>query len=103
MDKSPFAVDVTPDWQGLVDCIMRKGTPPRVHHIELFLDLEVQEAICRRYHLLDGLSSDSPDFVLQASVRIQRFLGYDYVRCGLDDFEAPLERLMTQDTAHLQR
>ncbi|MFP3896370.1 MAG: hypothetical protein ACLFV5_05995 [Anaerolineales bacterium] len=24
-----------PDWGALVDCILRKGTPKRVHHIEL--------------------------------------------------------------------
>jgi hypothetical protein len=33
-----------PDWQGLIDNIRRKGTPRRVHHIELFHDVDF---ICR--------------------------------------------------------
>jgi hypothetical protein len=45
--EQPFDTDVTPDWQGLRDCILRQGTPRRVHHIELFLDREIQEAIAR--------------------------------------------------------
>jgi uroporphyrinogen decarboxylase len=103
MSTTPFATEVTPDWQGLVDCIMRRGTPDRVHHIELFLDLEVQQAICRRYDVLEGLDPASPDYLRQASVRIQRFMGFDFVRCGLDGLEMPLSRLTTQDTADLQR
>ena len=45
MPNSPFAVDVTPDWEALVRCIRREGTPRRVHNIELFLDGEVQQAV----------------------------------------------------------
>jgi uroporphyrinogen decarboxylase len=82
---------------------MRTGTPKRVHHIELFLDREVQEAICQRYHLLDGLDSGDPAFPLQRMVRAQRFLGYDYVRQGVDDLPMPLNRAVTEDTAAYQR
>jgi len=42
MTKSPFSSGVTPNWEALVRCIRREGTPERVHHIELFLDPEVQ-------------------------------------------------------------
>ena len=35
--------------------------------------------------------------------RIQRFLGYDYVRQGADAIEMPLNRAITEDTADLQR
>ncbi len=100
---SPFTTPVAPDWEALRDCILRKGTPKRVHHIELFLDGEVQEAICRRYHLLDGLHPDDPAFALQRQIRIQRFLGYDYVRQGVDELDMPLNRQITEDTAEFRR
>ncbi len=94
---------VQPDWEGLVNCILRKGTPRRVHHIELFLDGEVQDAIAKAYHLLDGLDPDDPYFEQQKQVRLQRFLGYDYVRQGLEGLEMPLHRIQTSDTAYLPR
>jgi uroporphyrinogen decarboxylase len=101
--RSPFSVDVTPDWQGLVDCITRRSTPARVHHIELFLDAEVQEVLCARYQLLDGLDPNDPAYLLRRQIVLQRFLGYDFVRCGLDDFVMPLRRTAARDTAELQR
>ena len=109
MSKSSFSTDVTrmhsirPDWKGLVRSIERQGTPERVHVIELFLDREVQTAICRRYHLLDGLDVDDPFYEQKRQVILQRFLGYDYVRCGLEDLEMPLKRTSIEDTAILRR
>ncbi|MGC8781205.1 MAG: uroporphyrinogen decarboxylase family protein [Anaerolineae bacterium] len=103
MPNTPFAVEITPDWEALVRCIRREGTPRRVHHIELFLDAEVQEAICRRYDLLADLDPADPYFDLRRQIAIQRFLGYDYVRCGVDNLEMPLHRTPTEDTAALQR
>ncbi len=100
---SPFSIQITPDWEGLLRCIRRQGTPERVHFIELFLDPEVQDAICRRFNLLDGLDSDDPFFEQKKQVRIQRFLGYDYVRCGLEGLEMPLRGATTEDTAALRR
>lgn len=94
---------ITPNWEGLVDCILRKGTPERVYHLELFLDQEVQDAICEGYGLLKGLDSEDPYVDLQRMVAIQRFLGYDSVRCSLDGFEMPLQREIADDTASLQR
>ena len=103
MTTELFATRVEPDWQALVDCIRRVGTPKRVHHIELFLDREVQDEVARLFHLLDGLDPDSPSFEFDKQIRIQRFLGYDYVRCGLDGLEMPLNRAEVEDTAGLQR
>jgi uroporphyrinogen decarboxylase len=96
-------VDVSPDWEALVRCIERQGTPERVHHIELFLDGEVQAAICERYGLLDGLDANAPFADLKRQVALQRFLGYDYVRCGLEDMDVPLKGALVEDTAPLQR
>ena len=98
-----FSTDVSPDWQGLVDCVLRKGTPDRVHHIELFLDREVQHAVCVRFELLEDMDQESLSFDLERQIAIQRFLGYDYVRSGLDDLEMPLKRTEIEDTAELQR
>ena len=79
-----FATDVSPDWEGLVRCIRRLGTPSRVHHIELFLDAEVQTAICERFGLLGDLDPGDQFYDQRRQIIIQRFLGYDYVRCGLE-------------------
>jgi uroporphyrinogen decarboxylase len=104
MNKSGyFSVNITPDWQELVDCILRKGTPKRVHNIELFLDEEIKQVICERFGLLSDLKANDPYFKLKREVAIQRFLGYDYVRCGLDDFEMSLQRIVTSDTATAKR
>ena len=99
MKGTPFAVDVQPDWKGLVDCIMRRGTPRRVHHIELFLDVEVNAAIARRYGLWDDLDEQDPYYNLKCYVAIQRFLGYDYVRCGVEGLDMPLKGTLAGDTA----
>jgi uroporphyrinogen decarboxylase len=103
MNESPFSANVSLDWEGFLRCIRREGTPERVHHIELLLDGEVQHAICARYGLLDGLDEADPFFEQKREVRLQRFLGYDYVRCGLDGLEMPLNWLSTTDSAELQR
>jgi uroporphyrinogen decarboxylase len=103
MKNSPFTVNIRPDWEALVRCIERQGTPERVHFIELFLDREVQAAICEEFGLLHGLDPGDPFYAQQALVRLQRFLGYDYVRCGLDRLEMPLKRSAIDDTAELQR
>jgi len=98
-----FAHDVQPDWRAFVDCILRRGTPRRVHTIELFLDAEVQDAVCARFGLLDGLNLADPAYALQRQIRIQRFLGYDYVRCGVENFDMPLKHAYAADTAELSR
>jgi len=103
MKGSPFSIDIAPDWEELVRCIERKGMPKRVHFIELFLDAEVQTALCDRFSLLDGLDPGGPFFEQKRQVILQRFLGYDYVRCGLDGLDMPLKRTSIGDTAELQR
>ncbi len=103
MGQEFFNVPVTPSWESLLDCINRKVTPVRVHHIELYLDDEIKDIICHRFGLLDGISDHDPFFDLKKEIRIQRFLGYDYVRCGLDDFNMPLDKISVADTAQIGR
>ena len=102
MEKA-FSIDITPDWQGLKRCIMREGTPDRVYNIELFLDPEVQDAICERFGVLDGLEPNDPHFPHQKQIALQAFLGYDFVRCSLEHQEWPLHYINTGDTAELTR
>ncbi len=98
-----FSVPVQPNWEAFRNCILRRGTPNRVHHIELFLDGEIQDAICKRYHLLDGLDAEQDSFPYQKMIRVQRFLGFDYVRQGIDKIVMPLRRMVTDDTAEIRR
>jgi uroporphyrinogen decarboxylase len=98
-----FEQAVQPDWQGLVACILRKGAPQRVYAMELYLDREVQDEVARIFRLQDGLDPDDPYFAEKKQIRIQRFLGYDTVRQGLENFEMPLRRSSVQDTAGLAR
>ncbi|MBN2375649.1 MAG: hypothetical protein JXD22_04570 [Sedimentisphaerales bacterium] len=101
--QGAFSSEVKPDGEGLVNCIKRQGTPERVHFIELYLDEEVQQTICERYDLLEDVRGDDPYFDQQKQVRLQRFLGYDYVRCNLEGMEMPYYQTEVSDTAELGR
>lgn len=103
MALKSFDVGIAPDWMGLRDCILRKGTPKRVHHIELFLDPEIQDGVCARFGLLEGLDPNDPYYLHRREIAIQSFLGYDYVRCSLGNQDWPMNRHTTQDTATLER
>jgi uroporphyrinogen decarboxylase len=91
------------DWEGFVNCIRRTGTPDRIHFIELYLDEEIKEAVCKRFNLTGHFSVSDPDFQLKREIAVQIYLGYDYVRCGLDDFVLPLDKLVVRDTAGIER
>ena len=93
----------SPDWEAFVKVLRHQGESKRVHHIELFLDSEVQEAICTQFDLLKHLDPTHPYYHLQRQIAIQRYLGYDYVRCGLDNFDMPLNNIIAPDTADLKR
>ena len=103
MKNKIFSIYLTPNWEGLLDCIQREGTPDRVYFIELFLDEEIKSSICEKFNLLEGLDSTDQFFDLKREVIIQRVLGYDYVRCRLDDMEMPLSYMSTDDSATLRR
>ena len=50
MPDALLSKPVKPDAEAFLRCIRREGTPERVHYIELFLDVEVQQvgrASCR--------------------------------------------------------
>ena len=101
--SKPFSVPVKPDWPAFVRTILRQGTPERVHHIELFLDPEVQTAVCERFDLEEGLDRADPFFAEKRQIRIQRFLGYDYVRAAISGLDFTFVWNQTPDTADLAR
>ena len=100
---SSFSVEITPDWQGLLRCLRREGAPDRVHFIELLIDAEVKAAVAERFELIEDVEPGDPHYLLKREVRVMRFLGYDYVRCGTDDVRIQVNHLTTADTAALGR
>jgi len=100
---TPFIRDIRPDYESWLRCLARQGTPKRVHCAELFLDPEVKDALCARFELDRDLDRRKPEYVWQREIAIQRFLGYDYVRCGVDPFSMPIKRHSIADTAGLAR
>lgn len=103
MTNSPFSTTVTPDWEEFVKVILRQGTPRRVHHIELFLDGEVKDALCERYQLADNIDRSDPFYFWKREIAIQRFLGFDYVVCSLEGLDMTYNRHIADDTAGLKR
>jgi uroporphyrinogen decarboxylase len=98
-----LSIEIKPNWQGLLQCIKRAGTPDRVYFFELMLDPEVQEELSARFHLVDDLDQDDPFFSEQMILRLQRFLGYDFVRQGVERLDMPFNRELIDDTASLER
>lgn len=92
-----------PNWEGLLDTVMRRGTPDRVYHVELYQDGEIRNAIAERYRLSDGLDPNDPWFEQKRYIRVQRFCGFDYVLAGLVDQPFPLKSTTIRDTAALER
>jgi len=99
MTFTGFSRPVHPDWEDLLLCLRRQGAPKRVHHIELFLDPEVQDAICDAFGLLEFLSDSDPAYPLRKQIAIQSFLGYDYIRCGAENVVLQFHRNQADDTA----
>jgi uroporphyrinogen decarboxylase len=92
-----------PDWEGLIDTIMRLREPDRVYHVELFHDVEVRDAIAERFDLTRDLHESDPWFEAKKLIAVQRFCGYDYVALGLVDLNQPGCSTSTEDTAPLAR
>ena len=92
-----------PDWEGLVANLLRRGTPDRAYHLELFQDAEIADAIAERYSLLEGLAPRDPFYAEKREMAIQRFCGFDYVCARLEGLEMPLQVQTVADTADLAR
>jgi uroporphyrinogen decarboxylase len=100
MTRPTLTPPIQPDVEALLGVIRRQRPPRRVHHLELFLDPEVKDALAGRFGLEEGLDRADPRFALRRDVRLHSFLGYDAFRLSL----APkklfnLPQLAAADTA----
>lgn len=98
-----FSLPIKPDWEAFLACLRRQGTPRRAHFIELFLDPEIQDALATRFELDAGPRPDDRHYSLQRLIRIQRFLGYDYVRVGPEGLALSMTYQQARDTAEHER
>lgn len=88
------------DYEGLLRNLRREGTPSRVHFMELFWDGEIERAIWERFDLEQNLRRDDPDYWGWRSIRIHRFLGYDYVAAYLGNTGGPARTSWSAATRH---
>lgn len=72
-------VPVRLNLDGLLANLRREGTPDRVYFMELFLDAEVQDALCARYGIGPQVDPDAPLTYYQRLVNLYQFLGYESV------------------------
>lgn len=78
-----FKVPVDPDVGELIEVLLRRHVPRRVHHVELFLDAEIKDAVCRRFGLETGFDGADPLAEARRDIALHAFLGYDMFRVGL--------------------
>ena len=101
--EHPFSVEIRPDWEGFLRCLRREGTPDRVYFIELLIDEEIRATVAQWFGLMHDVAPDDPFYALKREIRVQRFLGYDFVRYGVDDVGIKVSRQTAADTASLER
>jgi uroporphyrinogen decarboxylase len=100
LSQSFFSTTVQPDIDGLLAVLRRERAPKRIHHLELFLDPEMIDAVDLRFELSRDLNRSDPFYSLKRDIRVHAFLGYDAFRLGfvpLDLF--PMPALKGEDTA----
>lgn len=95
-------INVKPDYEALLCNLRREGTPKRVHFMELFLDGEIKQVIINRYGIGSNIPNSDPYYYWKVEIELQRFLGYDYVSCGIENFNFPRELLQAEDTTTQQ-
>ena len=97
-----FKFSVTPDVNELLDILWRRKMPERVHHIELFHDLEIIQQISDRYELNKDLEKSDPAYSMKLRIAVNKFLGSDvfYLPVSDDDFFR-LELNLTGDTSRI--
>ena len=94
-----FSKAIEPDVQELLDVITRKKAGKRVHFIELFLDKEIKDSLCKRFDIGRGIDRSSPFAEIRKDIELHRFLGYDAFRVGLRGKDVfSLKMISTADT-----
>jgi hypothetical protein len=70
---------IKPDGEGLVNCLKYAGTPSRVHFIELYLDREIEDAVCSRFNLLDPLDKSDSYFEYKRYMAVLGGIDVDFL------------------------
>ena len=60
--------------------IKRKGTPKRVFYFEHGLEPGMKAALCEKFNLCEDLNQTDRFFLLKRQIRIQQFLGQEFMR-----------------------
>jgi uroporphyrinogen decarboxylase len=92
---------VKPDGEAFLKCVRREGTPQRVHFVELFLDGEIQTALLEKFDLGKDLDRSDPNYANQVHLRVQRFMGYDYVCSHIGGLDYAFVRHVEKDSAEM--
>ena len=94
-------IPVQPDYEALSANLRLEGTPKRVHYLELSLDEEIKWSIMNRYGIGSDIPEDDPYRHWKIEIALQRFLGYDYVSCGIEGMGFPRETHRIDDTTRI--
>ena len=100
MSQIFFGKTLKPDVEELLAVLRRQRSPKRIHHIELFLDEEVIEAVAQRFELAAEIDRSDPMYTPKRDIYVHDFLGYDVFRLAVvhkDIFPMPV--LQIGDTA----
>lgn len=68
------------DLEAAIANIKRKGTPNRVYCFEHGLEPGIKQSLCDRFEFCKGLDENNKHFLLQREIRIQKFLGQEFLR-----------------------
>lgn len=96
-----FKTPVRLDWEALVNqALLRKGTPRRTFFMELYLDVEVTEAVDKSFGIsaAQRLRRDDPHFAKKQLIAVYRFLGYETIPAKVGGSDLKLNRDNTADT-----
>ena len=69
-----------------------------LHHLELFLDAEVQLAVVKHFGLDPDIHDRTSANAARPSIALQRFLGYDLVRRQPRNWDYPRKSIESADT-----
>ena len=68
------------DLQGHLDNLYRRRLPDRVFYFENGLEPGIKDGLCNRFDLCDGLNKSDKHYNLKWNIRIQQFLGQEFMR-----------------------
>ncbi len=71
---------VTLDLEAAIENIKRMGTPKRVFQFEHGLEPGIKDDLAQRFALTEGLDRADKHFLLQREIRLQQFLGLEFMR-----------------------